>query len=49
MGTCKKNGINPFEWLRDILVRIPEHYVNKLHELLPQNWVKSTKSSDLGT
>ena len=37
-GTCKKNNINPFDWLKDILERIPEHKANKLFELLPQNW-----------
>ena len=36
-GTCKKNNVNPFEWLRKVLEMIPEHKVNKLHELLPQN------------
>ena len=37
-GTCKRNNINPFEWLRDVLGRIPGHKANKLDELLPQNW-----------
>lgn len=36
-GTCKKNNVNPFEWLKKVLEVIPEHKVNKLHELLPQN------------
>jgi len=36
-GTCKKNNVNPFEWLKKVLEIIPEHKVNKLHELLPQN------------
>jgi transposase len=40
MGTCKINNVNPFEWLKDILIRIPNHPVNKLEELLPNNWVK---------
>lgn len=39
-GTCKKNDINPFDWLKDILDRLPSHKANKLHELLPQNWMK---------
>lgn len=39
-GTCKRNDINPFEWLKDVLERIPEHKANKLFELLPQNWQK---------
>ena len=38
LGTCKINNVNPFEWLRDILRRIPSHSVNKLQELLPNNW-----------
>lgn len=36
-ATCKKNGVNPFEWLKKVLEVIPDHKVNKLHELLPQN------------
>jgi len=36
-GTCKKNDVNPFEWLKKVLEVIPEYKVNKLHELLPQN------------
>jgi transposase len=35
LGTCKLNGINPFEWLRDVLAKIPDHPVNKLELLLP--------------
>lgn len=41
MGTCKKNNVNPFEWLKDVLTRIPDHHANKLDQLLPQNWVNS--------
>jgi len=40
MGTCKKQGVNPAAWLKDILLRLP--YFKKyqsLKELLPQNWV----------
>lgn len=40
-GTCKKNNVNPFEWLKDVLERIPTHKASKLDELLPQNWGKS--------
>lgn len=36
-GTCKKNDVNPFDWLKKVLEIIPEHKVNKLQELLPQN------------
>ncbi|MEO5602578.1 MAG: transposase domain-containing protein [Cyclobacteriaceae bacterium] len=35
LGTCKINNINPYEWLEDVLNRIPTHPVNKLEELAP--------------
>lgn len=38
--TCKKNGIEPMAWLKDVLKRLPDHKANKLEELLPQNWKK---------
>jgi transposase len=36
-GTCRKNNINPFDWLRRVLEVIPEYKVNRLTDLLPQN------------
>jgi transposase len=40
LGTCKKNNVNYFIWLKDILERIPDHKVNRLDELLPGEWFK---------
>lgn len=42
LGTCKINNVNPFDWLRDILRRIPSHSVNKLDQLLPNNWTPTS-------
>lgn len=38
MGTCKLHGINPAVWFKDVLNRISNHSINKVSELLPQNW-----------
>lgn len=35
IGTCKRNGIEPFTWLRDTLAKIQDHPVNRIEELLP--------------
>lgn len=32
IGTCKLRGIDPESWLSDVLNRIQDHKVNKLHE-----------------
>jgi transposase len=36
LGTCKAHGIEPYQWLKDILVKLPNHPINRLKELLPQ-------------
>ncbi|WP_430937390.1 IS66 family transposase [Saccharicrinis sp. 156] len=36
-ATCKKNNVNPFEWLKKVLEIIPTYKVNRLADLLPQN------------
>lgn len=41
-ATCKANKIEPLAWLTDVLERISEHKANKLHELLPQNWINTS-------
>lgn len=38
---CKKKGVNPHEWLIDVLNRISDHPINRIEELLPNNWKKS--------
>jgi transposase len=38
IATCKRLEVNPFTYLRDIFHRISAHPMNRLHELLPDNW-----------
>jgi len=40
-ASCQKLGVNPREWLADILQRISDHPVNRIEELLPQLWKKA--------
>jgi transposase len=35
MATCKLNDINPAEWLKNTLIAIPNHPINRIEELLP--------------
>ncbi len=37
-GTCKKNNVNPYLWLKKVLEIIPTYPANKIGDLLPQNF-----------
>lgn len=39
--TCRGLGINPREYLEDVMRRIMGHNSQKLYELLPDNWLKN--------
>ena len=36
--TCLVNNVNPYEYLRDVLVRVRTHPQSNLDALLPMNW-----------
>lgn len=38
LGTCKMHGIEPYSWLKDVLQRIADHPINKIHNLLPHRY-----------
>jgi hypothetical protein len=37
MGSCKKNKVNEFKWLKDVFERIRSHKQKNLYQLLPSN------------
>lgn len=38
LGTCKMHDVNPYEWLKDVITKLPTHPKNKINELLPHIW-----------
>ena len=46
IATCKKNNVEPSEWLTDVLSRIQDHPINKIDELLPACWKKNSPAKD---
>lgn len=36
--TCEANGINPIDYLADVLIRIHDHPASRIDELLPIRW-----------
>ena len=42
--TCKRLGINPFAYLKDVLTRCPSAKTSQVDEFLPDRWLASRKS-----
>jgi len=38
IASCKRHGLDPFAYLRDILSRLPSHSIQNLPELFPSHW-----------
>lgn len=46
-ATCKARDVNPYEWLKATLDKIPDHPVNRLEELLPAKIKMTEEISDM--
>ncbi len=46
-ATCKLHDINPYDWLTDVFHRIKDHPINRISELLPQNWCRSAAKKNI--
>ncbi len=40
--TCKLNKVNPYEYLRDVLTRLPNTLNREIKSLLPYKWQLQT-------
>ena len=47
MGSCRLQGVNPYEWLRDVLERVRDHPPDRMADLTPRNWKAARQN--LGT
>ncbi len=45
VATCEARGINPFEYLADVLARVQDHPVSDIDALLPGAWLASRDES----
>ena len=43
--SCRRRGINPQDYLTDVLRRLPGQKINRIDELLPGNWKPPTSET----
>jgi transposase len=44
IATCKLNKINVFDWMKDVIARVPSYPISKIGDLLPQRWAALRKT-----
>ena len=44
VATCKLQGIDPFAYLRDVLVRLPSTPASRVYDLTPRGWKASIEA-----
>ncbi len=42
VATCRLQGVNPYEYIKDVLIRVQTHPASKIEEILPANWLRLT-------
>ena len=46
LATCKLHGINPFDKLRDVIVRVANHPARDVLALAPKAWKQTAQNVD---
>jgi transposase len=41
LGSCRRHGINPFEYLKDLFTRLPAAKITEIKEFTPAVWAKA--------
>lgn len=45
MHSARLNGQDPYEYLKDVLEKLPTHPASRIAELLPHRWQASTRAA----
>lgn len=45
-NTCRLQGVNPYEWLHDVLTLIRDHPPDRMAELAPRQWAAARRAAE---
>jgi len=40
LGSCRRHGVNPFDYLKDMFTRLPGAKITKIQQFTPIAWAK---------
>jgi len=41
LGSCRRHGINPFDYLKDLFTRLPAAKITQIKDFTPAAWAKA--------
>jgi hypothetical protein len=41
LGSCRRHGLNPFEYLKDLFTRLPAAKITEIRQFTPAAWAKA--------
>ena len=41
LGSCRRRGVNPFDYLKDLFMRLPAAKITEIREFTPGAWAKA--------
>ena len=44
LGSCRRHGINPFDYLKDLFTRLPGARITQIREFTPAAWAKAKEN-----
>ena len=46
LGSCRRHGINPFDYLIDLFTRLPVAKITQINEFTPRVWAKTRSKAN---
>ena len=47
LGSCRRHGINPFDYLKDLFTRLPAAKITQIKEFTPAAWAKTKEKEKM--
>jgi hypothetical protein len=47
LGSCRRHGVNPFDYLKDLFTRLPAAKITQIRAFTPAAWAKAKASEKL--
>ena len=47
LGSCRRHGVNPFDYLKDLLTRLPSAKITEIKSFTPRAWARAQAKEEV--